>query len=218
MTTVNSASPSKTASPENPKKVRGKNTRRNQLYTWARWLHVYISTATLLLVLFFSITGITLNHPDWMFGTTPVSQDFSGVLPDGWQVDEQIDWLKISEYMRSEYDVGGRVSDYWSDEREGQLSFAAPAYSADVFIDIKTGDYQLYTDAQGFVVAMNDLHRGRDAGNLWKWVIDLSGAFLILVSITGLVLLLLLKKIRMRGLLTIIAGSVLSVWLIRLAL
>ena len=33
-----------------------------------RWLHIYLSMFGLAAVLFFSVTGITLNHPDWFFG------------------------------------------------------------------------------------------------------------------------------------------------------
>ena len=33
-----------------------------------RWLHIYLSMFSLAVVLFFSVTGITLNHPDWFFG------------------------------------------------------------------------------------------------------------------------------------------------------
>ena len=32
------------------------------------WLHIYLSMFGLAAVLFFSVTGITLNHPDWVFG------------------------------------------------------------------------------------------------------------------------------------------------------
>ena len=31
----------------------------------ARLIHVYVSMALLTLLLFFSVTGITLNHPEW---------------------------------------------------------------------------------------------------------------------------------------------------------
>jgi hypothetical protein len=30
-----------------------------------RWLHIYLSMFGLAAVLFFSVTGLTLNHPDW---------------------------------------------------------------------------------------------------------------------------------------------------------
>ena len=35
---------------------------------FARWLHIYLSMFGLAAVLFFSVTGLTLNHPDWFFG------------------------------------------------------------------------------------------------------------------------------------------------------
>ena len=31
----------------------------------SRLIHVYVSMALLTLLLFFSVTGITLNHPEW---------------------------------------------------------------------------------------------------------------------------------------------------------
>ncbi len=37
-------------------------TKRNT-HRWARWIHVYTSMVALVVVLFFGITGITLNHP-----------------------------------------------------------------------------------------------------------------------------------------------------------
>ena len=32
-----------------------------------RWLHIYLSVFSLAAILFFSVTGITLNHPDWFY-------------------------------------------------------------------------------------------------------------------------------------------------------
>ncbi len=36
------------------------------------------------------------------------------------------------------------------------------------FIDLEAGSYTLYTSAQGFVSVMNDLHKGRNTGTVWK--------------------------------------------------
>lgn len=41
-----------------------------QLYSVLRWLHVYVSMLSFLTILFFAITGITLNHPEWTLGLT----------------------------------------------------------------------------------------------------------------------------------------------------
>ncbi len=190
---------------------------RNRIYTWARWLHVYISTTTLVLVLFFALTGITLNHPGMMLGSQEVTNTVQGTLPDGWRHDGQVDWLKVSEYFRNHDGVHGRVGDYFNDDVSGQLSFRSPGYAADAFLDMKAGTYQLTVDQQGWLALLNDLHRGRDAGGAWRWGIDAVGAFLALVAVTGLGLLLLLQKIRLRGLLTFTGGTIIALVLMRIA-
>jgi uncharacterized protein len=97
-----------------------------QIYKWARWLHVYISTGTLLLVLFFSLTGITLNHPDWMLGSRDISETLEGTLPSSWKTGDTVNWLDVAEYLRNELGVHGEVSDYRNDDSEAQISFNAP--------------------------------------------------------------------------------------------
>jgi hypothetical protein len=46
----------------------------------ARWLHIYVSMIGLAAVLFFSVTGITLNHPDWFFGEQARSTRAEGTI------------------------------------------------------------------------------------------------------------------------------------------
>ncbi len=181
------------------------------VYKWARWLHVYISAGTLLLVLFFSLTGITLNHPDLMLGSEAIRQSLDGTLPNSWKTGDTVNWLEVSEYLRNEQGVHGQVSDYRNDASEAQISFNAPGYSADAFITMSDGTFTLSTDSQGWVAVLNNLHRGRDAGTIWKWVVDLGGVFLVLVSATGLALLLFLKKIRTGGLIAILLGGIATV-------
>ncbi|MGH9887768.1 MAG: PepSY-associated TM helix domain-containing protein, partial [bacterium] len=100
------------------------------------------------------------------------------------------------------------VTDRNGEGNEASLTFKAPGYSADCFIDSATGDYRLTVSYQGAVGVLNDLHRGRDAGAAWNWLIDVSGGFLTLVAITGLGLLVYLKKIRARALMTMAIGAV----------
>lgn len=194
---------------------------RTQLYKAARWIHVYMSTATLLVILFFALTGFLLNHPDWVFGSQPITQEVTGtlsktMLPTA-QVNE-IDWLQISEYFRQTYNIGGQVSDYWNDDLSGQLNFYAPGYTADVYFDMQTGDYTFYSESQGAVAFMKDLHKGSNTGTSWNWLIDATALFLILVSLSGLVLTVLLKKLRMKGMLTMLGGSAVAVILLFLAI
>ena len=49
-----------------------------------RWLHIYLSMFGLAAVLFFSVTGITLNHPDWAFGQVERGRKPGGQMDLKW--------------------------------------------------------------------------------------------------------------------------------------
>ena len=91
------------------------------------------------------------------------------------------------------------------------IVFKGPGYSADVFIDRNTGAYTLTEIKTGTVGILNDLHKGRDSGTPWSWVIDISAGLMIFVSLTGLALLFYLKKRRRSGLLVTLIGFLLLV-------
>lgn len=166
-------------------------------------------------VLFFAATGVTLNHPDWLAAES--TRELTGKLPATWKTAQGVDWLVVAEYLRSAQGVHGTVSDRNADSTQGSLTFKAPGYAADCFIDMTNGSYRLTVSYQGAIGVLNDLHRGRDAGGTWAWFIDAAGIFLTFLSVTGLGLLWYLKKVRMSGLVTLAAGTVLVILLVKLA-
>lgn len=176
-----------------------------------RWLHIYTSMASLLAVLFFAVTGITLNHPSWL--ATESTTETEGRLPAAWKPTAGIDWLVVSEHLRSAHGVRGAVSDHRADDVEASITFKAPGYSADTFVDVDDGSYRLTVGYQGALGVLNDLHRGRDAGRAWAWLIDVVSGFLAFLSVTGLALLWYLKKVRARALLTMVGGCAVVVGL-----
>ena len=40
---------------------------------------------------------------------------------------------------------------------------------------MREGSYRLTVSCQGAIGMVNDLHRGRDAGRAWAWLIDVAG-------------------------------------------
>lgn len=120
----------------------------------------------------------------------------------------------MAEYVRAEHDVSGSVDSYDITNGLGSIAFTKPGYSADLFFDTDTGAYDLTITQQGFVAVMNDLHKRRDTGTAWKWIIDISAGFLVAISVTGLVLQLFLRKRRRAALTVAIAGAVLTLVLI----
>ena len=50
--------------PEPSALSRRRRSLKGRVYATVRWLHVYISMLSFLAILFFAVTGITLNHPE----------------------------------------------------------------------------------------------------------------------------------------------------------
>lgn len=175
--------------------------------SWTRILHVYASMISLLVVLFFAVTGITLNHPEWDLGFEDRSTTVSGALPADWvDGDRVINFLGISEFVRDTHDVRGSVEDFGNDSAEGFISYEGPGYDAEVRFDLTDGTYDLVVDQGGLISVMNELHQGRGSGTAWSWLIDLSGGFLAFVALSGIILQLFLAKRRTAALWSAGAG------------
>jgi uncharacterized protein len=189
-----------------------RRTRRRSLSTqthrWSRLIHVYTSMIAFSVVLFFSITGITLNHPTWVFGSGPHEATVTGTLPAAVITGADVDWLAVSEYFRNVRGVRGAVSDKRLNNGEGSITYKGPGYEADAFFKVPSGTYELNVQGQGFLGVINDLHKGRDVNRSWKWLIDVSAGFLTLVSLSGLTMQFFLRKRRRSAFTTVTAGTV----------
>lgn len=180
-----------------------------------RWLHVYASMFAFLVILFFGVTGILLNHPSWLFGDEITTTTSEGTLPDTVVVDgERVEFLAVSEYVRSEHGVGGEVTNFDEVDGEGSINYTGPGYGATVRFDVSTLDYEVTVREEGFVNAMRDLHSGSDTGSAWSLVIDVTAVFLVFVAATGLGIQLLMRKRRRSALLWLGIGSVIAAGLI----
>ncbi len=181
----------------------------------ARWLHVYLSMVSFGVVLFFAATGLTLNHPDWFAKQSRTIESHGAMSSDLLNSKDAsgADKLGVVEKLRAADHVQGAVSDFRVDDSQVSVSFKAPGYTADAFIDRATGKYDLTVVKSGFVAVMNDLHKGRDAGKVWAGVIDASAILLVLVSLTGLVLIWFVYKRRVSGLILAGVGTLIIWWM-----
>ena len=185
---------------------------------WSRTLHVYMSMAAFLLVLFFGITGITLNHPTWSIGDSVTITTETGTLPFATTRNGSVDFLAISEYARDELGASGEIQSYSADDISGTITYRKPGYSADITFEVASGSYTFTADQQGMLGVLNDLHKGRYAESAWKWLIDVAGLLLVLISITGVVLQLFLRKRRTSAFIVAGAGAVLMILLAWIAI
>jgi hypothetical protein len=114
------------------------------------------------------------------------------------------------EHFRNKYSIKASLADFITDENQCTLSFKGPAYAADAFINRSTGEFELTITSSGLVAIMNDLHKGRDTSEEWKWIIDVAAVFMIFVSLSGFAMIFFLKKKRTSGLLVVLAGAIVS--------
>ena len=199
-----SAAVSTSAAAVDPK--RAKQKRRawwlKQLHTW-HWISAAVSLIGMLL---FSATGITLNHAADIT-TTPVVVRSQAVLPapllaelqaaakraidDGAAAampDAVSGWLAQSLGVR----VSGHAVEWSADE--AYVSLPRPGGDAWINVDLATGEVERETTDRGVISYLNDLHKGRHAGLAWSLFLDVFAVACLLFSLTGLWLLQLHSK------------------------
>lgn len=172
---------------------------------------------SLLVVLFFAVTGLLLNNPSWTFGQQPQVSTVTGSLPDGAISNGQPDYLVISEYLRSHQLVSGQVTDYGISGDEGRISYGSPGYSATATFSVSAGTVTVQTTRSGVIALLNDLHKGTNAATPWKLAIDAAAVLLTLVALTGVIMQLLMAKKRVTASVLLGAGVVGGVLLMFLA-
>jgi uncharacterized protein len=192
---------------QTPRRVSGKT----RAHRWTRIVHVYTSLACFVIVLFFALTGITLNHPNWAFGGSLKQTTITGTMPPSWKSGTTVNWFRVAEFLRATQNLHGAAVNETSDDQQASISFKGPGYGADTFVDMTSGTYTTTVETQGLVAVMNDLHKGRDTTSSWKWVIDLAGGFLAVISATGLALQFFLRKRRRSGLTSTALGALVVV-------
>ncbi|MBW3163511.1 PepSY-associated TM helix domain-containing protein [Ferrimonas balearica] len=175
--------------------------RSKPVQQWSRTLHIYVSMSLLLVVLFFAITGVTLNRPEWFVGEPqrieselPLSPAL--LAPDALRnpAGEQalLDVLRQQGGLKglaSPLQIYTEVEDGELVEGEVTLDFKGPGYDASVYIDLLEPVAEVSVTDYGTVAWLNDLHKGRNTGAAWHWFIDLSAVLMVLFVLTGVVLL-----------------------------
>ena len=171
------------------KKAHKAKVRRLFWMTQARVWHWITGAATLVCMLLFAITGITLNHAG-QIESQPVVVERTAVLPAELLVqlgeappegETAILPAPVADWLARE--VGAPVSrrtGEWS-ENEVYVGMPKPGGDAWLSIDLETGDVIFENTDRGVISWLNDLHKGRNTGPVWFWFIDIFSIAAILV-------------------------------------
>ncbi|MHB1218512.1 MAG: PepSY-associated TM helix domain-containing protein [Alphaproteobacteria bacterium] len=164
-----------------------------ELYRW-HWISAGLSLVGMLL---FAITGITLNHaadiearPVVASKEAPLPPGLAAVLSAGAAGRDKGPLPPaVSRFLYSQWriDAGGQAAE-WSDD-EVYVPLPRPGGDAWVSFRIKEGTVLYETTDRGWISYFNDLHKGRHTGAAWNWFIDLFAVCCLVFCITGVCLL-----------------------------
>jgi len=186
---------------------------KRALYSTSRALHIYISTALFFLLILFCVSGIVLNHVDWLKNDKS-NGHVTATIPAELvtKANAQLNTLpslypEIEAYLATQYSLTKVKSIEWEKEDAlVMLDYPLPAGFAYAELDFTTGELNLDYQTGGFLSLIGDLHKGRYTGEVWSWVIDISAVLMIIFAITGMIILFQNRKKRLAGIWITVLG------------
>jgi len=181
-----------------PSKARPKaapNARRSfclkQLHSW-HWISAAVSMVGMLL---FAITGITLNHAA-QIPATPVVKETTAEMPAP-LVERLVSFPEETtdpapEFMvrwaKDALDVDLAKKPTETTPEEIYVALPMPGGDAWMTLDRATGEVVYEKTTRGAIAYLNDLHKGRNSGTVWFWFIDVFAVACVIFTLTGLAL------------------------------
>lgn len=165
---------------------------------WLRHLHQWhwISAAlSLIAMLLFAATGITLNHsadieahPVITKKTAQIPPSLLNILSKQENKNQALplamrDWLAQNAAI-----TVGQQSAEWSPE-EVYVALPRPGGDAWLRIELDSGKLEYEKTERGWIAYFNDLHKGRNTGTAWSWFLDFFAVACLIFCLTGLFLL-----------------------------
>ena len=189
-----------TSTPNPPAAAAGRDNPLQRRAAWQRALmkwHWISSALCLVGMLFFAATGLTLNNADVFESQTPTVTQHTATLPQA--ILAQINAKGNGQELVVPDELNAWVLDTWgitlhpktTDWRQDEvfLDLKRPGVDAWLSIDRRSGAVQYEAEDHGWVAFFNDLHKGKNAGYVWGWFINLFGFGALVFSITGLLIL-----------------------------
>lgn len=204
---------------EDTTKRRERRMARNRFYQQCRIWHGYLSAVAFLALIFFAITGLLLNHPDWLAGERETSREALSLdrptIAAARAGDDPPRALADAVDRMSA--LTGAYSDGAIEEDQATIRTEGVRGTSDVTIDLRSGRTEIVTEKADAVAIFNELHRGTLSGPIWRTLIDIIAILVASLSVVGFVLFFSLKY-RMKTSLTITVAGAATLVLVFVAL
>lgn len=169
--------------------------KKNEMYRTSRKLHTYVSAAAFLLLLFFAFSGLLLNHPEWFQGERAETEQVIildiNILQQA--TSTEFPAAALAAAVQQLTPVPGKLSSF-EDLGDGyQLAFRGLGGSGSVFVDTETGETEVRIRHATLTDKIHVLHKGKNTGALWSWIIDLTAYMTLGLSLFGFIILFTVK-------------------------
>lgn len=186
---------------------------KHDLYRYCRLVHGWLSAIAFLVLCFFSITGLLLNHPDWSSGAPqPVEHAFKLDAQELERVLSAEDpETLLSDIVANKVPVKGAFLNGNKVGNELFIRLQGVRGLTDIRGNLRTGEIKVVVESAPATSLLNELHRGERAGNTWRVFIDAFAILLVVLSIVGYLIFLSLRY-RLRTALVLTIVSTIAMW------
>jgi uncharacterized protein len=165
-----------------------------QLHQW----HWISSALCLMAMLLFAITGFTLNHASQIEAKPAVTRQKATLPPAlrtqleafaAGHADANVPLpAPLADWAEQAFPVQVRgVRAEWSEE---DAYVALPRPGGDAWLRIGVdGSAEFEKTDRGWISWLNDMHKGRNAGAVWAWFIDIFAIACVVFCVTGFLIL-----------------------------
>lgn len=200
----------------------GAGLRKRALDTVTRVLraaHIYSAAPVLLLMLFFAVTGLYLNHPELDEGSVETGQE-QLVLPE-WALG---DWsesgppttvvLELLHWLDTEHRVRGIDLTVEFDERDNLLLVDLAGPQGTTLVEVSFSDATVLVDRRelSLLATLNNLHRAKHVTGFWLYLSDFGALCMLVFCVSGLWLMAVNRLERVPASLAMMAGCGLFVF------
>ena len=164
---------------------------KGAVFRLSRMLHAYLSAFAFLTLIFFSATGILLNHPEWFESYRPAEHQAAFTLTPAELAAAKASkdpGRALAAASASKAHLNGAYASGDMDGGNMLVRLEGPKGSSDLTIDLSTGKVDARVTQTNLMSIIQDLHRGKNVGVAWRWVIDLSAWLILALAVIGYIL------------------------------
>jgi hypothetical protein len=202
-----------------------------EIISWNRKFHIYIGLFFLFFILFFSISGLLLNHSRWEFTSfwkerKETKTETNLIIP------ANLDSASLVQNFKEQLNISGEISNVRLTAENIYFRAGKPGYMREINVDFKSSVCVSKVTAFNLWGKIRNLHtfNGSDKAhpevqpnwlitNIWRLVMDLTAIALIFLSFSSWIMWYEVRKSYPAGIVVLvlgISGAIFFIFILRI--